>query len=76
MSDEDFDRKWYSHTPNYFFPKIERYPDLKTATIVFFASSLGIHSSIQFNSSKVSIFLIVTFQRAYCGDISINRSAI
>ncbi|XP_037038315.1 uncharacterized protein LOC119075855 isoform X2 [Bradysia coprophila] len=42
LSNEDYDRKWYSHTPNYYFPKIERYPDLKTATIVFFASSLGL----------------------------------
>ncbi|XP_047105121.1 uncharacterized protein LOC124769433 isoform X3 [Schistocerca piceifrons] len=36
------DRHWYSHTPNYYFPKIERYPDLKTATLVFVVSSLGL----------------------------------
>lgn len=36
------DRRWYSHTPNYYFPKMDRYPDLKTATIVFFISSLGL----------------------------------
>lgn len=27
---------------NYYFPKIDRYPDLKTATLVFVASSLGL----------------------------------
>lgn len=35
------DRRWYSHTPNYYFPKMERYPDLKTATMVFIISSIG-----------------------------------
>lgn len=39
---ESFDRKWYSHTPNYYFPKTERYPDLKTATVVFMISSFGL----------------------------------
>ncbi|XP_075221183.1 CUB and LDLa domain isoform X2 [Lycorma delicatula] len=36
------DRRWYSHTPNYYFPKMERYPDLKTATLVFIVSSIGL----------------------------------
>lgn len=38
---EPIDRRWYSHTPNYYFPKMERYPDLKTATLVFVVSSFG-----------------------------------
>ncbi|XP_046403338.1 uncharacterized protein LOC124168961 [Ischnura elegans] len=41
-SDNGLDRHWYSHTPNYYFPKMERYPDLKTATLVFIVSSLGL----------------------------------
>ncbi|KAF4533110.1 hypothetical protein B566_EDAN003830 [Ephemera danica] len=44
------DRNWYSNTPNYFFPKIERYPDLKTATLVFLVSSLGMTYS---NSARI-----------------------
>ncbi|XP_022193710.2 uncharacterized protein LOC111051493 [Nilaparvata lugens] len=36
------DRRWYSHTPNYYFPKMERYPDLKTATLIFIVSSIGL----------------------------------
>ncbi|XP_073836756.1 CUB and LDLa domain isoform X2 [Musca autumnalis] len=36
------DRRWYSHKPNYYFPKIEQYPDLKTATGIFVISTLGI----------------------------------
>uniref|UniRef100_A0A1A9WRA4 CUB domain-containing protein n=1 Tax=Glossina brevipalpis TaxID=37001 RepID=A0A1A9WRA4_9MUSC len=36
------DRRWYSHKPNYYFPKIEQYPDLKTATGIFIVSTLGI----------------------------------
>ncbi|XP_055538591.1 uncharacterized protein LOC129726052 isoform X2 [Wyeomyia smithii] len=43
---ETIDRRWYSHTPNYYFPKIERYPDLRTATTIFIASSLGLISLI------------------------------
>uniref|UniRef100_A0A1B6DQF5 CUB domain-containing protein n=2 Tax=Clastoptera arizonana TaxID=38151 RepID=A0A1B6DQF5_9HEMI len=39
---EPIDRSWYSHTPNYYFPKMDRYPDLKTATLVFIISSLGL----------------------------------
>lgn len=39
---DTYDRKWYSHTPNYYFPKTERYPDLKTATAVFMISTLGL----------------------------------
>lgn len=39
---ELIDRRWYSHTPNYYFPKIDRYPDLRTATFIFIASSLGL----------------------------------
>ncbi|XP_029171750.1 uncharacterized protein LOC114941072 isoform X2 [Nylanderia fulva] len=37
---EPHERKW--HKANYYFPKIEQYPDLKTATLVFVASSLGL----------------------------------
>nr|CAD7441324.1 unnamed protein product [Timema bartmani] len=36
------DRRWYSHTPNYYFPKIAPYPDLKTATLVFLVTSSGL----------------------------------
>ncbi|XP_055630160.1 uncharacterized protein LOC129770972 isoform X2 [Toxorhynchites rutilus septentrionalis] len=39
---EPIDRRWYSHTPNYYFPKIDRYPDLRTATFIFIATSLGL----------------------------------
>lgn len=39
---EPFDRRWYSHTPNYYFPKMDEYPDLRTATAVFIISSLGL----------------------------------
>ncbi|PSN51878.1 hypothetical protein C0J52_11583, partial [Blattella germanica] len=39
---EPQDRRWYSHTPNYYFPKMDRYPDLKTATLIFIMSSLGL----------------------------------
>ncbi|XP_055317756.1 uncharacterized protein LOC129576557 isoform X2 [Sitodiplosis mosellana] len=33
---------WLTHTPNYFFPKIDHYPDLKTATLVFLASAMSL----------------------------------
>ncbi|KAK2584190.1 hypothetical protein KPH14_006617 [Odynerus spinipes] len=39
---EPQDRKWHTNKANYYFPKIDRYPDLKTATLVFVASSLGL----------------------------------
>uniref|UniRef100_A0A336LJM0 CSON003691 protein n=1 Tax=Culicoides sonorensis TaxID=179676 RepID=A0A336LJM0_CULSO len=39
---EPIDRRWYVHTPNYYFPKIDRYPDLKTATMIFIMSSMGL----------------------------------
>lgn len=39
---EPRDRKWHMNKANYYFPKIDRYPDLKTATLVFIASSLGL----------------------------------
>ncbi|XP_033221378.1 uncharacterized protein LOC117175714 isoform X2 [Belonocnema kinseyi] len=39
---EPQDRKWQINKANYYFPKIDRYPDLKTATLVFVASSLGL----------------------------------
>ncbi|XP_017760351.1 PREDICTED: uncharacterized protein LOC108550935 isoform X1 [Eufriesea mexicana] len=39
---EPQDRKWHMNKANYYFPKIDRYPDLKTATLVFVASSLGL----------------------------------
>uniref|UniRef100_A0A0C9RJQ6 NETO1_1 protein n=1 Tax=Fopius arisanus TaxID=64838 RepID=A0A0C9RJQ6_9HYME len=40
--EEPQDRKWHMNKANYYFPKIDRYPDLKTATLVFVASSLGL----------------------------------
>ncbi|KAL6264656.1 hypothetical protein P5V15_004756 [Pogonomyrmex californicus] len=36
------DRKWHMNKANYYFPKIDRYPDMKTATLIFVASSLGL----------------------------------
>ncbi|XP_063700483.1 uncharacterized protein LOC134830827 [Culicoides brevitarsis] len=39
---EPIDRRWYVHTPNYWFPKIDRYPDLKTATMIFIMSTMGL----------------------------------
>lgn len=36
------DRRWYSHTPNYYFPKIERFPDMRTTTLAFFVSSVSL----------------------------------
>ncbi|XP_018310649.1 uncharacterized protein Culd isoform X1 [Mycetomoellerius zeteki] len=39
---ESRDRKWHMNKANYYFPKIDRYPDLKTATLIFVASSLGL----------------------------------
>ena len=39
---EPVDKRWYTYTPNYYFPKIDQYPDLKTATLVFMACSLGL----------------------------------
>jgi uncharacterized paraquat-inducible protein A len=36
------DRKWQLSKANYYFPKADQYPDLKTATLVFVASSLGL----------------------------------
>lgn len=31
-----------THVPNYFFPKIDHYPDLKTAAVVFLASAMSL----------------------------------
>lgn len=36
------DRRWYTHKPNYYFPKMEQYPDLRTATGIFIVSTVGI----------------------------------
>lgn len=33
---------WLTHAPNYFFPKIDHYPDLKTAALVFLASAMSL----------------------------------
>lgn len=54
------DRRWYSHTPNYYFPKMDRYPDLRTATIIFVASSVGLIMLI----SALIILLYRTGNRA------------
>jgi hypothetical protein len=37
---EPIDRRWYQHTPNFYFPKMDRYPDLKTTTLIFVMSSM------------------------------------
>lgn len=39
---DTYDRRWYSHTPNYYFPKTEQYPDMRAATIVFLVSTIGL----------------------------------
>lgn len=39
---EPIDRRWYVHTPNYYFPKIDNYSDLKAATTIFLMSSIGL----------------------------------
>lgn len=36
------DRRWYSHTPNYYFPKVDRFPDLKATTLAFVVSSMSL----------------------------------
>ncbi|CAO1345668.1 unnamed protein product [Diamesa serratosioi] len=36
------DRRWYSHTPNYYFPKNERFSELKTTTLAFVVSSISL----------------------------------
>lgn len=36
------DRRWYSHTPNYYFPKMNRFPDLKMTTMVLICSSMSL----------------------------------
>lgn len=36
------DRRWYSHTPNYYFPKLERFPDFRSTSIAFALSSLSL----------------------------------
>lgn len=33
---------WLTQSPNYFFPKIEHYPDLKTAALVFLTSAMSL----------------------------------
>lgn len=37
-----YERPWYAHTSNYFFPKVDHLTDLKTTTLVFLASSVGL----------------------------------
>ncbi|XP_066902805.1 neuropilin and tolloid-like protein 1 isoform X3 [Halyomorpha halys] len=39
---EPVDRRWYTHTPNYYFPKTDNYLDLKTATLIFILSCIGL----------------------------------
>ncbi|XP_065079814.1 uncharacterized protein Culd isoform X3 [Ochlerotatus camptorhynchus] len=52
---ERVDRRWYSHTPNYYFPKIDRYPDLRTATVIFIASAFGL-------VMLISVFIILLYR--------------
>ncbi|KAJ8676023.1 hypothetical protein QAD02_011809, partial [Eretmocerus hayati] len=41
--DTDFqERRWQQNKANYYFPKTDRYPDLKTATFIFVCSSIGL----------------------------------
>ena len=39
--DSRHESPWHSNSPNYYFPKMERYPDLKTAALAFLGASLG-----------------------------------
>lgn len=57
---EIIDKRWYVHTPNYYFPKIDRYPDLKTATTIFVMSCIGLLTLI----SCLIILLYKTGARA------------
>lgn len=41
-NDPPFGRPWYTHQSNYLFPKVDHLTDLKTATIVFLATSAGL----------------------------------
>lgn len=42
VTDADSNQYWYTHAPNYFFPKMDHYPDLKTAALVFLASAMSL----------------------------------
>lgn len=42
VNDADANQYWYTHAPNYFFPKIDHYPDFKTAALVFLASAMSL----------------------------------
>ncbi|KAG5678028.1 hypothetical protein PVAND_007735 [Polypedilum vanderplanki] len=37
-----YDKRWYSHTPNYYFPKNDRYPDFQSTTMAFALSSCSL----------------------------------
>lgn len=39
---DDSDSNLQAHVPNYFFPKTDHYPDLKTAAVVFLASAMSL----------------------------------
>lgn len=39
---EPQNKKWHMNKANYYFPKIDHYPDIRTATVVFVASSIGL----------------------------------
>ena len=36
------DRRWYSHTPNYYFPKVNRFPDVRVSTLALVVSSISL----------------------------------
>lgn len=42
VDDSESNEFWLNHTPNYFFPKSDHYPDLKTAAVVFLASAMSL----------------------------------
>ncbi|KAL1452260.1 hypothetical protein WDU94_006549 [Cyamophila willieti] len=37
-----YEKPWYSHKPNYYFPKLSSYPDFTSATLMFFLASVGL----------------------------------
>jgi hypothetical protein len=67
-----YEKRRNSNVPNYFFPKMDRYPDLRTATLVFLVSSLGNKLGL-IEKSEIKC---VTFFRACFTDCSPDCAAI
>lgn len=61
------DRKWM-HKSNFYFPKLDKSEDLKTATLIFIACSIGI-CFFFFLIRKENIYF---YFRTYCFDIRLD----